>query len=266
VTAIVPDQSSTSDSAENDASSQDGKDDDSDPVKYPKSGKQSTTDKVLPDESAGRTIDTSLKSHGAPLNYSKVSPVGYEHGEPIGSYDRIVFVTPKDVIPSFEPDLRHEADSSLPSNGPPSTGPSVDNFHAFVSTSFRETGSPIAASDEAEPIRIMTSGGAREVSSTGSGPQDVPSLTVPVDSSDSQLPLITSLLVKPEEWATVTATFLRVLDSWVPDTDDPESLWKHIYSWGSAAATIALATELTRRFRHTVRTSEWDDWHGRPRV
>ncbi len=257
---VVTAQPSSAGKSDDDSSSDDEQDDDSDSEKYPKNGKQSSTDAGSTDEYANQKNDGLSKSKTLALSYAKISPVGYEHGEPYGTYGRIVFVTPNVSSPSLETDLQVESDSPAPPNALPTSGGRADNVPLIINKSVREGGFGIAGSDETEPTKRSVPGDVREIPSTGSGSQDVTPVAGSVESPVIQLPLVTSVLIKPEVWTAAAADFLRVLEAWVPDANIPELFWNRIYLWGTATAAIVLGVELIRRFRHRAQTHEWDDF------
>jgi hypothetical protein len=217
-------------------------------------GRPATNPSVTKPDDGTTPGSEGTKSVPAPLNYSKVSPVGYEHGEPVGTYDRIVFATPALAV-STEATPR-----TNPEDVP--TWPPIPTSPGSVLPSFIQ-GIPIThgilVETDSAPGPGQDPRGPEEPPPSGPVTRDELPVGGLIEPQAVRLPQVISIVFNPDGWTSAAGDALRLLDEWATDAADPGAGWDRVYFWGAATAAVVLGIELTRRYRFTVRPAEWDD-------
>jgi hypothetical protein len=196
------------------------------------------------------------KSHTASLDYSKVSPVGYENGQPVGSYGRINFLTPYSPPPELRPIDMGEVDPAITANAHSGIGPVAEGVRPFNPPQSREGPIGFTESDESDhsPHAVP------EVGTDGPtiGPSAVPRSSDPIDDQPFiYLPELAAVI--PGGWGAAAERVVNLLDEMGLVPDDGATGWERVYFWGAATAGIALGIELARRYRAPARAPDWDE-------
>ena len=256
-----------------DSSSEAESDDDGDSAKYSKSSKQSSTVTNDQSEYSGQQLvsgtvgqsdhsveyaDSATKSSTSSPSYSRVSPVllGPERADE--TRGRTNLTTVNNSQGNSELQLNPE-EVSYPNSPTARAAQSVD-YRVLISTITFEKSLLRNTPDELENGPRSSPSGIVEARPATSLPDPSP-LKESADTPVFPFTLDSSIIVGPIGWAAATTGIRRVLDVWSSDLGDPESIWQRAYFWGAIAAGSAIGIELTRRYAHTTRTRELENWY-----
>jgi hypothetical protein len=231
------------------------KDGDDDDASYHSSDPSSPTGET--GQPKPKTVAVTVTDRASGVNYANVSPVGYEHGQPVGPTGRVALLSP--FTPATVVGSDAKADVAPPDAPVRSAGPVLSDLATTVLVHLAPSiAIGITTDDEpdhhpptgTEAVAEIPSGGADGTTATpAAGPADEAIVRVP--------PVIAAVV--PAGLAAAAEDVLHALDSLGVVPDVPTATWERIYVWGTATAAIALGIELARRYRSTARARNWDE-------
>jgi hypothetical protein len=224
----------------------------SDPSSNGKTGYPDPKPKTM----AVTATDKTSGSNTPGFNYTNVSPVGYEHGQPVGPTARVEILSPFNPAPAIGPGVNADV---IPPEAPIRTsGRSLSDVVApLLAHLVQSVITGITTNDESDHRPPPLTDVVSEVPSSGADGPTTPA-TVQADEPFVRIPPLIAAVV-PAGWTAAAEDVLHALDALGVGPDGPVTTWERIYVWGTATAAIALGIELARRFRATARGRDWDE-------